>query len=135
MASWYSGVSTPGRSGNNNPVRESVADFTFALLLAVTRKIIPGDKMMREGRFHGWSPMLLLGHDVYEKTLGIIGLGRIGNAVIKRAKGFNMKILYYDVQRNKELEKSEGIKFTPLEDLLQKSDFVSVHAPARRTGV
>jgi glyoxylate reductase len=109
---------------------ETTADLTFGLLLSVARRIVEADKFSRQGNFTGWSPKLLLGHDVHEKNLGIIGFGRIGRAVARRAKGFGMKILYYDVKSltNSE-ENSFGIKFRTLDDLLKESDFVSIHVP------
>ena len=109
---------------------ETTADLTFALLLSIARRIVEADRFSRLGKFTGWSPMLLLGHDVYGKILGIIGFGRIGRAVARRAKGFGMKILYYDVKRlsNNE-ETSFGIKFYALDDLLKESDFVCIHVP------
>lgn len=107
---------------------ETTADLTWALILAVARRIVGSDKFMRAGKFKGWSPTLLLGSDVYGKTLGIVGFGRIGYAVAKRALGFNMRILYYDIQRADErLEKSVGAEFVDLETLLKESDFVSLH--------
>ena len=76
---------------------ETTADLTWALLLAIARRLPEGDRFMRAGKYRGWAPMLLLGSDVYGKTLGIIGLGAIGQAVARRAIGFNMRILYSDV--------------------------------------
>jgi len=108
---------------------ETVADLTWALLMAIARRIVEGDKFMREGKFKGWAPKLLLGTDVYGKTLGIIGAGRIGRAVAKRAKGFNMKVLYYSRRRNEEIERECNAKFVDLHTLLKESDYVSLHLP------
>ena len=108
---------------------ETVADLTWALIMAIARRIVEGDKLMRQGKFKGWAPKLLLGSDIYGKTLGIIGAGRIGTAVAKRAAGFNMKILYYDMEKKEEIEKECNAKFVDLETLLKEADFVSLHIP------
>ncbi len=108
---------------------ETTADLVFALLMASARRIPEGDRFMREGKFRGWAPELMLGSDVYGKTLGIIGMGRIGQLVAKRAKGFNMKVLYNSKRRKLNIERELGIKFSELDNLLQKSDFVTLHVP------
>jgi len=108
---------------------ETTADFAFALLLAAARRVAEGERNVKEGKWKTWGPMTLLGHDVHHATLGIIGLGRIGAEVAKRAKGFDMKILYYDSVRRPELEETLGVEFRDLETLLGESDFVTVHAP------
>jgi glyoxylate reductase len=107
-----------------------VADETFALILDVARRITEADKYVRRGGWRiKWTPLLMVGRDVYGKTLGIYGLGRIGVAVANRAKGFNMKVIYYDVFRNQDLEKKYGIEFKPKEEVVKESDFLSVHVP------
>jgi len=109
---------------------DTTADLTWALLMGIARRIVEADKFTREGKFKGWDPMLFLGSDVHHATLGIIGFGRIGKTVAKRAKGFEMKILYNDVQKApKEVEKELGAEFVSLEKLLSTSDFVSIHTP------
>lgn len=108
---------------------ETVADLTFGLILSAARNIASADRYIRTGKWHGWGPKQFLGLDVYGKTLGIVGLGRIGYAVARRAQGFNMKLLFYDVLRNPEQEKKHGLAFAPLDTLLQKSDYVSIHVP------
>ncbi len=108
---------------------EATADLTFGLLLAVARRIVEGDKVVRKGGFHGWELDFLLGTDVQGKALGIIGLGRIGAAVARRARGFGMKVLYYNRMRKPELEQELDAEFVDFEKLLQRSDFVSVHLP------
>ncbi|MBU0648564.1 D-glycerate dehydrogenase [Patescibacteria group bacterium] len=111
-------------------VSEAVAEFTFALLLARSRRIVESDKYTRLGKYEEWHPLLMLGRDVYAKTLGIVGLGRIGQALCQRAaKGFGMKILYTDMRQNKEFEKEYKAKKVPLATLLKKSDYVSLHVP------
>lgn len=108
---------------------ETTADLAFALLAAVARRIPEGDKFMREGKFRGWAPELMLGSDIHGKTLGIVGMGRIGALVAKRAQGFDMEILYHSTSRKPEFESQLGIKFARLDDLLRESDFVSLHVP------
>lgn len=108
---------------------ESTADFTWALLMAAARRVVEGDAFMRGGKYKGWDPLMLLGADVFGKTLGVIGFGRIGHAVARRAAGFSMKVLYYDTHRAApELEKELDARFVPLDELLRESDYVSVHA-------
>ena len=110
---------------------DTVAEHTFALLLAIAHRISEAERFARAGKYHGWEPMMLLGTDVSKKTLGIIGLGRIGSRVAHHAvKGFEMTVLYYDVKRNEEFEKESGAKFCAMvEEVLKNSDFVSIHVP------
>lgn len=110
---------------------ETVAEHAFGLILSIAQRITEGDRFVRAGKYHGWAPMLMLGNDVSHKTLGILGLGRIGSRVAYHgAKGFNMKVIYYDVKRNEDFEKEYGAEFmaTP-EELLQKADYISIHVP------
>ena len=106
---------------------ETTADLAFALLMAAGRRVVEGDKEVRAGKWKTWGPMTLLGQDIHGATLGIIGLGRIGAAVAERAKGFGMKILYYDIIRNEKAEKELGIQYTDLNNLLSQSDFITIH--------
>ncbi len=106
---------------------DTTADFAFALLMAAARRVVEGDKVVRAGRWKTWGPMILLGQDVHGATLGIIGLGRIGSGVAKRAKGFGMKILYTDVARNKQAEDELGIEYVDLDTVLTRSDFITIH--------
>lgn len=108
---------------------ETVADFTMTLLLAAARRLVEADRYTRAGKWKSWMPMLFLGQDIHSATLGLVGLGRIGAAVARRAHGFGMKILYYDVIRREDLERDLGLEFTSLEDVLRQADFVSVHTP------
>lgn len=109
---------------------EAVADETLGLMLAVGRRLVEGDRYVRDGKWKlKWSPMLMVGRDICGKTLGIYGLGRIGIAVAKRAKGFGMKIVYYDAIRNEEAERTLGIEFKPKEEVIRESDYLSVHVP------
>lgn len=107
---------------------EATADLTFALLLACARNVVKGDVFVREGRWKvGWMPDLMLGYDIHGATLGIIGLGRIGSAVARRARGFGMKVIYNNRSRNLEVEHEVGATFVALDDLFRQSDFVSIH--------
>lgn len=106
---------------------ETTADFTWALLLAAARRVVEGVEYVRAGRWVTWGPLLLLGPDVHGATLGIIGMGRIGQAVARRAMGFNMRILYYDVQPIPSAEKEFGATYVSLDQLLAESDFVTLH--------
>jgi len=110
---------------------ETTADFAWALLMAIARRVVEADRYVRSGQWKvSWYPSMLLGRDVYGATLGIVGAGRIGTAVARRAKGFNMKILYYDVvPMPPEIEKELGAKRVDLDTLLRESDFVSIHVP------
>ncbi|MGB9675968.1 MAG: glyoxylate reductase [Candidatus Bathyarchaeales archaeon] len=109
---------------------DTTADFAWALLMAVARRVVEADKYVRTGQWKvGWHPSMFLGRDVHGATMGIVGAGRIGYAVAKRAKGFNMKILYYDVIPRPEMEKELGAKRVDLDTLLRESDFVSIHVP------
>ncbi len=109
---------------------EATADIAFALILAVARKIVPADKFTREGKFTGWRPNLFLGYDLYGKTLGIVGMGRIGQAVARRALGFGMKIVYYNRHRlPEEIEKQYDARYVSLDELVSISDYISLHTP------
>ncbi|MEM2648890.1 MAG: D-glycerate dehydrogenase, partial [Candidatus Bathyarchaeia archaeon] len=109
---------------------ETTADLAWALLMAVARRIVEADRYVREGKWRvAWHPMMLLGRDVHGATIGIIGAGRIGSAVARRAKGFNMKILYYDIVRSPKLEEGVGAKYVDLDTLLRESDFITIHVP------
>lgn len=109
---------------------ETTADLTWALIVSVSRLIPQADKFMRKRRFKGWEPLLFLGNDVYGKTLGIVGLGRIGKAVAKRATGFSMKVIYWDkIKLSTEEENRLGVNFEELENLLREADIVTLHVP------
>ncbi|MGA3190964.1 MAG: glyoxylate reductase [Candidatus Bathyarchaeia archaeon] len=108
---------------------DTTADFAWALLLAVARRVAEADKYVRTGQWKvGWHPNMMAGRDVYGTTIGVVGAGRIGYAVAKRATGFDMKILFYDVVPRPEIEKL-GAKKADLDTLLKQSDFVSIHVP------
>ena len=107
----------------------ATADLAWALLMAVSKRIVEADAFVRAGKFKGWAPELFLGHDVTGKTLGIIGAGRIGQAVGRRAKGFEMTLLYHSRSPKPNFEAETGARRVSLEVLLQSSDFVSLHCP------
>lgn len=106
---------------------ETTADFAFALLMSAARRIPEGIDYVRAGQWQTWGPLLLLGRDLHRATLGIVGFGRIGQAVAKRARGFEMEILYYDAQRYPDAERELGATYRELDDLLRESDFVTLH--------
>jgi glyoxylate reductase len=108
---------------------ETSADFAFALLLSAARRVVEADKYTRQGRWKTWGPMVLLGQDVHDATIGIIGMGRIGTEVARRARGFGMTILYCNRSRRPEVEQELGAEHVALDDLLERSDFVTLHAP------
>lgn len=117
---------------SNTPgvLTETVAEHAVALIFAVARRIAESDRFVRAGKYKGWEPELLLGSDVGGKTLGVVGLGRIGRTVAERMKkGFGVKVLYYDKFRNEEAEKKLGIKYANLPSLLKASDFITIHVP------
>jgi glyoxylate reductase len=107
---------------------EATADMAWALMMAVSRRLVEGDRLVRSQAWTGWAPMQLLGGDVYGATLGLIGLGRIGQAVARRARGFSMNVLYWNRTRLSEREENElGVSYRSLEEVLSMSDFVSIH--------
>jgi len=109
---------------------ETTADCTFALMMCIARRIAEADRYTRNGSWiHAWGPKMFLGSDLHGKTLGILGMGRIGTALTKRAKGFGMNVIYYDNIRRMDLEDELGIKYCSFLVLLKKSDFVSIHVP------
>ncbi|AJC73675.1 MAG: D-isomer specific 2-hydroxyacid dehydrogenase NAD-binding protein [Thermotoga sp. 50_1627] len=109
---------------------ETTADFAWTLLMAIARRVVEADRFVREGKFRGWEPMLLIGTDVHGATLGIVGFGRIGQAMARRALGFNMRVLYYDNARvDEQIEKELKATFVDLPTLLKESDFVTLHVP------
>jgi glyoxylate reductase len=106
---------------------ETTADFAWALLMAAGRRVAEGDRFTRAGHWKTWGPSILLGRDIYGATLGIIGFGRIGQALARRARGFSMRILYYDAQRFPEAEAELGAQFAELPALLAEADYISLH--------
>ncbi len=107
---------------------EATADFAFALLMAAARRVTEAERYVRAGRWKTWGPMLLMGQDVYGATLGIIGLGRIGQAVARRARGFDMRVIYFGGS-DEDAARAIGAERRSLEDVLAESDFLSLHCP------
>lgn len=115
---------------SNTPgvLTDATADVTWALILAVARRVVEGDARVRAGEFTHWAPLLFLGTEVTGKTLGIVGLGEIGKAVARRARAFAMPVLYHNRNRIPEHEEKElGVEYVDLKTLLSESDFVSLH--------
>jgi len=108
---------------------ETTADLTFALVLATARRVTESERFLRDGKWQTWSPMLLTGQDVFGATLGIIGMGRIGEAVVKRARGFDMNVLYSSRSPHSNVELEYGCTFQTMDEVLKKSDFVVVLTP------
>ena len=105
----------------------STSELAFGLMLAAARKIVSGDKVTREGGFYGWRPTFYLGSQLKGKTLGIVGLGNIGKNLAKRAKAFEMKVIYYSLTRKEDFEKEFGIEYRDKDDVIKNSDFLSLH--------
>ncbi|HWR30569.1 MAG TPA: D-glycerate dehydrogenase, partial [Negativicutes bacterium] len=116
---------------SNTPdvLTDATADLAWTLLFATARRVVESDTFLRDGKFKGWGPMLLLGLDITGKTLGVIGSGRIGGNFAAKAKGFKMKILYNDIQPNPSFEAETGGVLVDKETLLKEADFVSIHVP------
>lgn len=111
-------------------LNHSTADFAFALLLAVARNIVPGAAFIKRGEWTAWRPMIFLGPDVHGATLGIIGLGRIGREVARRATGFQMQVIYHGNRRDPDAERDFGVQFREnVDDVLREADFISLHVP------
>lgn len=106
---------------------DTTSDFAFALLMAAARRVVEGADYARSGKWKTWGPKLLMGQDVHGATLGIVGFGRIGQGMAKRASGFDMRILYFDVYRREDLEKSMGVTYADMDTLLGQSDFITIH--------
>jgi len=118
-----------GIAVGNTPgvLTDATADFAFTLMLAAARRVVEGADFVRAGKWETWGLTLLLGQEVFGATLGIVGMGRIGQAVAKRARGFEMRVLYHDAVRRPEAERALGVEYRPLDDLLAEADFVSLH--------
>lgn len=110
-------------------VNEAVAEHTWALILSLVRRIVEADEATRRGGYKGWEPDIFLGSSLIGKTLGIVGLGRIGSMVARRAKGYNMTVLYNKRSPDPDAEKELGVKFADLDTLLTSSDIISIHVP------
>src|SRR5438034_3075528 len=137
MGTGYDNIDIAAARERNIPVTfapgildETTADGAFALMLAAARRLPEAERFLRAGKYRGWTPFMFTGQDVNHATLGVIGMGRIGRALSRRAKGFAMTILYHDARRNEDAERELGATFIAgLDDLLARSDFVSLHVP------
>ena len=108
----------------------ATSEIAFALLIALTRRIIPSDRFSREGKFKGWEPLLFLGDELNEKTMGIIGMGRIGQDMASLCRAFGMNIIYHNRNRlNREIESSLDARYVPLDELLGTAHMISLHTP------
>jgi glyoxylate reductase len=116
---------------SNTPgvLTDATAEMAWALLFAASRRIVEADSFTRAGKFHGWGPMLMLGQDISRKTLGVVGVGRIGTAFALKSKGFDMRVLYVDDQRNDLLEKELDAQKVTFSEVLREADFLSLHVP------
>ncbi|WP_257819950.1 2-hydroxyacid dehydrogenase [Salipaludibacillus agaradhaerens] len=108
---------------------DTTADLTFALLMAVARRIVEAAEYVKKGDWKNWAPLLLAGHDIHHKTIGIVGMGRIGTAVAKRAKGFDMTVLYHNRKKDYEGERTVGATYVSFDELVSRSDFIVCLAP------
>lgn len=113
----------------SDEVNEAVAEHTWALILSLARRIVEADEATRRGAYKGWEPNIFLGRGLLGKTLGVIGLGRIGSMVARRSKGYNMRVLYYKRNRDRQAESELGVEYADLDSLLANSDFVTLHVP------
>ncbi|MBN1390699.1 MAG: D-glycerate dehydrogenase [Candidatus Thermoplasmatota archaeon] len=116
-------INTPGVLTN------ATADLAFGLILASARRLTEGDRYVRDGKFVSWGPRLMLGKDVHGATLGVVGAGKIGEAVLRRGRGFEMRLLYNSLSRKPSLEQELGALYRELDDLLREADFVSLNCP------
>ncbi|MBT2687564.1 D-glycerate dehydrogenase [Bacillus sp. ISL-47] len=120
-----------GITVTNTPdvLNDSTADLTFALVLAAARRMVEAAEFVKEGNWKSWSPLLLAGQDVHHKTIGIVGMGNIGETVAKRATGFEMEILYHNRSRKPDAEQELGAQYVSFDELLERSDFVVCLTP------
>ena len=136
MAVGYDNIDVAAATARRLPVghtpgvlTETTADFAWTLMMAAARRVVEGDAFTRRGLWKTWGPTLLMGPDVNGATLGIVGLGRIGTAMARRARGFDMQVLYYDPERHPAQEQALCLEYADFETLLSKSDFVTLHTP------
>jgi len=113
----------------SDEVNEAVAEHAWALMIALTRKIVEADESTKRGSYRGWEPAIFLGKNMAGKTLGVVGMGRIGSMVARRAKGWEMRVLYNKRSPDPEMEKELGVEFADLDKLYRESDFVTLHVP------
>ncbi len=113
----------------SDEVNEAVSEFAWALMLALSRRVVEADEVTRRGAYTGWEPGIFLGPNMMGKTLGIVGMGRIGEMTARRAKGFNMRVLYYNRSRREDSEHELGVEYADLDRLYAESDYISLHVP------
>ncbi len=120
-----------GIAVTNTPgvLTEATAEIAWALMMAVARNVVQGDEFVRKDRFEGWDPTLMIGHELHGKTLGIVGMGNIGSKVAEISQSFQMDVIYYNRSRNQKVEDEIGAEYVELDELLSRSDFVSLHVP------
>ena len=130
----YDNVDVPAATARgvavcNTPdaLTETTADFAWALLMTAARRVVEGVDYVRAGKWRTWGPLLLLGRDLHGATLGVVGFGRIGREVAKRARGFDMRVLAYDTHQDADAARELGAEYRPLDDLLREADFVTLH--------
>ena len=130
----YDNIDIPAATARGIPIgntpgvlTDTTADLAFTLMMAVARRLQESIDFVRAGKWKTWGPMLLTGQDIHGATLGVVGFGRIGQGMAKRASGFGMRVLYYDVYRREDLEKSMGVIYADMDTLLRESDFVTLH--------
>ncbi|MGZ4161762.1 MAG: 2-hydroxyacid dehydrogenase, partial [Neobacillus sp.] len=124
-------ASSKGIAICNTPdvLTDTTADLTFALLMATARRIVEAAELIKQGEWKSWSPLLLAGHDIHHKTIGIVGMGKIGETVAKRATGFDMNILYHNRTRKPEIEQKLGAVYATFEELVATADFIVCLTP------
>jgi len=136
----YDNIDVPAATARGIPIgntpgvlTDTVADLAFTLLMAAARRIQESIDYVRAGKWRTWGPRLLTGQDIHGATLGIVGFGRIGQAMAKRASGFGMRVLYNDVARREDLEKALGVTFADMDTLLHEADFITIHTDLNET--
>lgn len=134
MAVGFDNIDIPAATARGIPIgntpgvlTDTTADFAFTLLMAAARRVPEAIDYVRAGKWKTWGPKLFTGQDIHGATLGIVGFGRIGQGMAKRASGFDMRVLYYDIYRREDLEKSMGVSYVDIDTLLRESDFVTIH--------
>ena len=136
MATGYDNIDVAAARERGIPVTyapgildETTADAAFGLLIAAARRFGEAERFLRAGKYRGWTPFMFLGLDIHHATLGIVGMGRVGRQVARRAKGFEMRIIYHDARRDEQAERELGAEWLGFEELLAQADIVSVHTP------
>ena len=136
MAVGFDNVDIQAATARNIPIgntpgvlTDTTADFAFTLLVAAARRVVEGERFVKEGKWKTWGPTLLMGHEIHGATLGLVGFGRIGRGMARRAAGFNMRIVCYDPQLDEAAAKALGAENCSFEELLAQADFLSLHVP------